>query len=314
MGTEACENEPSDIQQYLNELPFLVDELVTVASTPDALSHVGPVPIPSREVVVDIIEQCRRIIFPGYFSKETLDPVNLKYYLGQETTTLFKKLTEQIILSVKHDCLRYDKACSHCKDEAQYKALRFIRGLKVIGKALASDIQAAFAGDPASKSFDEIIFSYPGFLAITVYRLAHFLYILEVPLIPRIMSEWAHGETGIDIHPGADIGDSFFIDHGTGVVVGETAHIGNEVRLYQGVTLGALSLPASEVDNLRDKKRHPTIEDNVIIYSNATILGPDAVIGARSIIGGNVWLTGPVPPDTKVLLKTPELIYIGNGK
>jgi serine O-acetyltransferase len=177
---------------------------------------------------------------------------------------------------------------------------------------LATDIRAALEGDPAAKSYDEIIFSYPGLLAITVYRMAQELYELDVPLLPRMMTEYAHSLTGIDIHPGAKIGESFFIDHGTGVVVGETTEIGNRVRLYQGVTLGALSIPRNTIDRFRNKKRHPTIEDDVIIYSNTTILGGETVIGARSIIGGNVWITESVPPDTKVLLKLPELVYIGN--
>jgi serine O-acetyltransferase len=168
-------------------------------------------------------------------------------------------------------------------------------------------------GDPAAKSYDEIIFSYPGLFAITVYRMAHKLHELDVPLLPRMMTEYAHSLTGIDIHPGSKIGGSFFIDHGTGVVVGETTEIGNRVRVYQGVTLGALSIARDEADLYRDKKRHPTIEDDVIIYSNATILGGETVIGARSIIGGNVWITESVPPDTKVLLKLPELVYIGNN-
>ena len=178
---------------------------------------------------------------------------------------------------------------------------------------LAKDVRAAYEGDPAAKSYDEIIFSYPGLFAVTVYRLAHQLLEQGVPLMPRIMTEYAHSQTGIDIHPGAHIGESFFIDHGTGVVVGETTEIGDRVRLYQGVTLGALSLPREEVDSLRAKKRHPTIEDDVIIYAGATILGGDTVIGARSVIGGNVWLTESVPPDTKVFLKKPELIYKGTS-
>jgi serine O-acetyltransferase len=179
---------------------------------------------------------------------------------------------------------------------------------------MATDVQAALEGDPAAKNYDEIIFSYPGIFAIAVYRTAHQLYELGVPLIPRMMTEYAHGFTGIDIHPGAKIGKSFFIDHGTGVVVGETTEIGHRVRLYQGVTLGALSLPRDAANRFRNRKRHPTIEDDVIIYSNATILGKDAVIGARSIIGGNVWITEKVPPDTKVLLKRPELVVIGGKK
>jgi serine O-acetyltransferase len=179
---------------------------------------------------------------------------------------------------------------------------------------LTTDVNAALEGDPAAKSHEEVIICYPGFLAITVYRMAHELHELGVPLIPRIMTEHAHSLTGIDIHPGAKIGQSFFIDHGTGVVVGETTEIGDGVRLYQGVTLGALSPSRDAEILLRKGKRHPTIEDDVIIYSNATILGGETVIGARSIIGGNVWITQSVPADTKVLLKAPELVYLGNKR
>jgi serine O-acetyltransferase len=167
--------------------------------------------------------------------------------------------------------------------------------------------------DPAANSCDEVIFSYPGLFAITVYRMAHKLYELKIPLLPRMATEYAHSLTGIDIHPGAKIGESFFIDHGTGVVVGETTEIGNRVRIYQGVTLGALSIPSDAVELFRNKKRPPTIEDDVIIYSNATLLGGQTVIGARSIIGGNVLITESVPPDTKVMLKRPELVYTGNN-
>ncbi len=170
-------------------------------------------------------------------------------------------------------------------------------------------------GDPAATSYDEIIFSYPGIFAITVYRIAHVLYSYNVPLLPRIMTEYAHGQTGIDIHPGAKIGERFAIDHGTGVVIGETTTIGHDVRLYQGVTLGALSLPRDAGEKLRKQKRHPDIEDEVIIYPGATILGGSTVIGARSVIGGNVWLTESVPPDTKVMMEKPGLVYKnGAGK
>jgi serine O-acetyltransferase len=192
--------------------------------------------------------------------------------------------------------------------------LKFVQKIPDIEAILATDIRAALEGDPAAKSYDEIIFSYPGLLAITIYRIAHELHTLRVPIIPRIMTEHAHSLTGIDIHPGAIIGSFFFIDHGTGVVIGETTEIGDRVRIYQGVTLGALSLPHDAGDRYRNKKRHPTIEDDVIIYANTTILGGKTVIGARTIIGGNIWLTESVPPDTKVLLKRPELLYIGNNK
>jgi len=174
---------------------------------------------------------------------------------------------------------------------------------------LAMDVRAAYQGDPAAKGFDEIIFSYPGLFAITVYRIAHQLHEQGIPLIPRIMTEYAHSMTGIDIHPGAHIGESFFIDHGTGVVIGETCEIGNRVRIYQGVTLGALSVQREEVEDLRNRKRHPTIKDDVIIYSGATLLGGNTVIGARSVIGGNVWLTESVPADTQVYMKKPELVF-----
>jgi serine O-acetyltransferase len=174
------------------------------------------------------------------------------------------------------------------------------------------DVNACYHGDPAAKSHDEIIFSYPGIYALTVYRIAHKLFHLNVPLLPRIMTEHAHSTTGIDIHPGAHIGKGFVIDHGTGVVIGETAQIGDHVRIYQGVTLGALSLPKDAVERLKGQKRHPTIEDDVIIYSGATILGGDTVIGARCVIGGNVWITKSVPPDTKVSMKAPELTYMQN--
>jgi serine O-acetyltransferase len=181
--------------------------------------------------------------------------------------------------------------------------------LPQIRTVLATDVRAAYEGDPAAKSFDEIIFSYPGPWAITVYRVAHQLFEQGIPLMPRIMTEYAHHQTGIDIHPGAHIDESFFIDHGTGVVVGETTEIGQRVRIYQGVTLGALSLPKDAVDSLRTQKRHPTVQDDVIIYAQATILGGETVIGARATIGGNVWITESVPPDTKVFLKKPELVY-----
>jgi serine O-acetyltransferase len=194
--------------------------------------------------------------------------------------------------------------------EGQKDALTLLKKLKDLRKSLAEDIRAAYQGDPAAKSFDEIIFSYPGILAIAIYRLAHELHLQEVPIIPRMMTEYAHSVTGIDIHPGALIGGHFFIDHGTGVVIGETTVIGDNVRIYQGVTLGALSLPMEEKgEMLRKMKRHPTIEDHVTIYAGATILGGETVIGAGSVIGGNVWLTRSVPSGTTVMIEPPKLKY-----
>jgi serine O-acetyltransferase len=222
-------------------------------------------------------------------------------------------LTNQIGRALRHDA-RVTRNRYECDDDADYealgqeKALLFLDQLPEIRRVLAHDVQAAFDGDPAVRNVDEIIFCYPGLEAITVYRLAHALYQLQVPLIPRMMTEWAHNKTGIDIHPGAHIGDHFFIDHGTGVVIGQTCEIGERVKIYQGVTLGALSFPTDGDGNLvRGQKRHPTIEDNVVIYANATILGGGTVIGHDSIIGSNVWLTRSVAPHTTVLLEKPNL-------
>ncbi len=206
--------------------------------------------------------------------------------------------------------MRYGLPCTHCADRGYETAIAFLEALPDLRRTLAKDVVAAFEGDPAAKGYDEVIFCYPGVFAVTVYRIAHQLTHLDVPIIPRIMTEYAHSRTGIDIHPAAHIGESFFIDHGTGIVIGETTEIGNRVRIYQGVTLGALSLPRETIDEMRGTKRHPTIEDDVIIYSGATILGGDTVIGTRSIIGGNVWITESVPPDTRVFLKKPELVYL----
>ena len=309
-----CKEDEKTITDFYKGIAPAVKELMDSCKGDDCFHHLEPTPIPTQESAIQIINQARRILFPGYFTQTRLDSLTLEYNLGQETTELFERLSKQVILSIKHECLRYDQPCSQCIERAHDTALKFIHALPDLRAILATDIRAALEGDPAAKSFDEIISSYPGLFAITVYRMAHKLYQLDVPLLPRMMTEHAHGLTGIDIHPGAKIGESFFIDHGTGVVIGETTVIGKRVRIYQGVTLGALSLPKDAGNRFRDKKRHPTIEDDVIIYSNATLLGAEAIIGARSIIGGNVWLTESVPPDTKILLKRPELVYIGNGK
>ena len=294
--------------------PRIVNDLVLSCRTEDSFDHISPEPIPSREAMIGIIEQARRILYPGYFIRSRVDEINLSYYLGQETTALFEALSEQIALSIRHECLRYNQPCTNCEERGQEAATEFMRQLPRLRRMLAMDIRAAYQGDPAAKGFDEIIFSYPGLFAITVYRVAHQLHEQGLPLMPRIMTEYAHSITGIDIHPGADIGESFFIDHGTGVVIGETCEIGSRVRIYQGVTLGALSLQKEEMESLRNRKRHPTIEDDVIIYSGATILGGNTVIGARSVIGGNVWLTECVPQDSQVYMKKPELVFKGRPK
>jgi serine O-acetyltransferase len=237
-----------------------------------------------------------------------VDPVNFRYAIGQGTVALFDLLSEQVTRSIRHECFRLELECANCEQRGYEATLETLARIPELRRVLATDINATFEGDPAARSTDEIVYSYPGLQAIAVYRVAHVLYDLDVPMLPRMMTEYLHGATGIDIHPGAMIGEGFVIDHGTGVVIGETTQIGNGVRIYQGVTLGALSLPRGAGDRFRGEKRHPTIEDDVIIYSGATILGGDTVIGARSLIGGNVWLTESVPPDTRVMIENPRLV------
>ncbi|EFK11029.1 putative serine O-acetyltransferase [delta proteobacterium NaphS2] len=304
-----CDIERRTSRKFRSEIPGIVDELVLSCNREDCFDHVGLEPISSREAIIDLLHRAFCILYPGYFIQKRVDEVNLGYYFGQELTEFFEILSEQITLAVRHDCIRYEQPCSLCQERGEEAAIDFGKQMHRIRRQLALDIHAARDGDPAAASFDEIIFSYPGLYAITVYRMAHQLFEQGVPLIPRIMTEYAHSRTGIDIHPGAHIGDSFFIDHGTGVVVGETTIIGDRVRLYQGVTLGAMSIPREKVKDLSDRKRHPTIEDDVVIYAGSTILGGDTVIGSRSVIGGNVWLTESVPPDTLVFAKAPELVF-----
>jgi serine O-acetyltransferase len=226
-------------------------------------------------------------------------------------TRLYELLSAQISRSIRHECRRMDDLCVKCVHKGWEEALFFMEKMPELRRLLARDVRAHYEGDPASKSLDEIVFCYPGLYAIFVYRVAHELFERGIPLMPRIMTEHAHSLTGIDIHPGATIGTDFFIDHGTGVVIGETTQIGHRVRIYQGVTLGALSVPrvSEGGESLRGRKRHPTIEDDVTIYAQATILGGKTVIGARSVIGGNVWLTSSVPPDTTVLIEPPRHVF-----
>ncbi|MBA3028343.1 MAG: serine acetyltransferase [Desulfobacteraceae bacterium] len=304
-----CKTEAASQSSYREKLPGIVDEIIHSCTNDACHTHIDFHPIFSKEKLIQIIYKLREVIFPGYFDSSKIDPVNLSYALGQDVSVLFDQLSEQVTYSIRHDCFRYDMSCQDCEKLGYEKTLSFLSAIPEIQRLLALDVQACLEGDPAAKSPDEIIFCYPGIFAIMVYRMAHQLNDLGVPFIPRIMTEYAHGQTGIDIHPGAEIGEGFVIDHGTGVVIGETTFIGNQVRIYQGVTLGALSLPRNAGEELRGKKRHPTIEDEVIIYSGATILGGHTRIGARSVIGGNVWITESVPPDTTVLLAKPQLIY-----
>ncbi|BBO81894.1 serine acetyltransferase [Desulfosarcina ovata subsp. sediminis] len=305
---DICRSENECRIQARDRLSTVAERIIDHAESSPCYTHIDSEPIPAEGFATDIIDMFRELLFPGYFSREKLDTVNLRYSLGQTVSKLYDLLADLITHNIRHDCLRFNQSCSGCEDQGHDIALALMDAIPDIRQVLAQDVRAAFEGDPAAKSHDEIIFSYPGVYAISVHRVAHRLFELGVPMLPRIMSEHAHSITGIDIHPGATIGGRFVIDHGTGVVIGETTRIGNNVRIYQGVTLGALSLPKDAGERLRGKKRHPTIEDDVIVYSGATILGGDTVIGARSVVGGNVWLTESIPPDTTVMLETPRLI------
>ncbi len=256
--------------------------------------------LPIRSEVIDIVRDLRAVVFPGYFGLDSTSTDFPEHYAGYRLNNLFDRLNKQIKIAL---CYQGDESrCRMSEDITE----RFIRKLPEVQSMLIKDVQAGFDGDPAAKSKEEIIFSYPGFMAIYVYRIAHVLYLENVPFIPRIMTEYAHSNTGIDINPGATIGEYFFIDHGTGVVIGETTEIGRYVKLYQGVTLGALSTRKGQ--QLSGKKRHPTIHDRVTIYANSTVLGGETVIGENTIIGGNTFITSSIPANSRVSAKSPELV------
>ena len=304
-----CEIEVDFVEGYRSQLPQVIGEIIGSIQGERSISHFNSALIPSKESVTEILEDLKDLLFPGYYRKQEIDAYSLTYQIGNGVNRVFENLAAQIARSIRHECRRLNSLCTRCLDRGQQEALAFLKKIPSLRRVLAGDVQAAYDGDPAAKSLDEIIFSYPCILAVTVYRVAHELHIQGVPLLPRIMTEYAHSITGIDIHPGAMIGKNFFIDHGTGVVIGETTEIGDRVKIYQGVTLGALSFPKDSQGNIiRGRKRHPSLEDDVTIYSNATILGA-VVIGARSVIGGNTWITQDVPPETTVTIERPGLRY-----
>ena len=281
------------------DLRGVVDALVRGASGLSAFPG-GQALLPSREAVIEVVEALRSVIFPGYFGTADLREESLHFYIGATLERASRSLEEQVRRAVAFSERHDFHACTHCAEAARAAAAAFVARLPDIRRLAASDVEAAYEGDPALKSRDEAIFAYPGVFAVTNQRIAHELHVLGVPLIPRIITEYAHTVTGIDIHPGASIGERFFIDHGTGVVVGETSRLGAGVRLYQGVTLGAKSFPLDEHGNpIKGIDRHPIVEDDVVIYAGATILGR-IVIGRGSSIGGNVWLTQSVPPNSRI--------------
>lgn len=302
-----------------SQLPEITARIVSTYHSIDKINHLGHCPLPSYEAVADILENCKEIIYPGFRRRQGLHFGNVAYYIGDLIDGLHDRLTTQIARALRHEFQRLKKS-DECDPDyeriAQEKVISFLEQIPNLRELLATDVQAAFEGDPATGSTDEVIFCYPGLEAITVYRIAHLLYSLDVPFIPRMMTEWAHSKTGIDIHPGAKIGHSFFIDHGTGVVIGQTCMIGNHVKLYQGVTLGALSFARDgdgELVRGEHSRRHPTIEDNVVIYANATVLGGGTTIGHDTVVGSSVWITRSVAPHSTVVLEKPKLRIRGEA-
>lgn len=274
------------------------------------IQHLDFQPLPSHAEIIRVLVTIHELLFPGYIGTQELTGAQLRAHVESRMAWLYESLTEQFKRAICHST-RVESGYAATESEPGEVAAAFLAELPRLREVLATDVEAAYEGDPSATSFDEIIFSYPSIYAVMVYRLAHELFKMRVPLIPRIMTEHAHHRTGIDIHPGTHIGARFFIDHGTGVVIGGTAVIGNNVKLYQGVTLGAFSFDKDATGQLvRNNKRHPTIEDDVVIYAGATILGGETVIGRGSVIGGNVWLTHSVPPGTRVLQESPNLRII----
>lgn len=300
-------------------LPEIVESL---CQANNGLTRLEPAPgwkrsLPSRAALIEVVEWMRSLLFPGYFGATDLTEESVRFHVGVSLDEVRRALEEQIKRAFCFVCKEEDPSrCPECEERVSSAARSFLAQLPKVRRMLSKDVQAAYIGDPAATSPEETILCYPGILAVTSYRLAHELYRLQVPLLPRIITEHAHSITGIDIHPGATIGESFFIDHGTGVVIGETSVIGNRVRIYQGVTLGAKSFPLDEQGNpIKGIPRHPVVEDDVVIYGGATILGR-VTVGRGSVIGGNVWLTHSVPPATKITQAKSvrnELFFEGDG-
>ncbi|MCR4922659.1 MAG: serine acetyltransferase [Lachnospiraceae bacterium] len=302
--------------KYENEINAVVNDLIEDYKKGKTIDKERNFDQPSKTALVDILCKLQKIIYPGYFRNESYKIYTTRNHVTMLVEDVMFNLTKQICIVFKNlpECncqgLSEEDVCSR----AERISLEFLDKLPKIREYINTDVEAAFDGDPAAFNTDEIIFSYPGVYAIFVYRIAHELFCLNVPIIPRMMTEYAHEHTGIDIHPGAVIGKYFFIDHGTGIVIGETTNIGENVKLYQGVTLGALSTRGGQ--SLRNKKRHPTIEDNVTIYSGASILGGETVIGRNSVIGGNAFITSSISEGARVSIKNLELHvnYDNRGK
>jgi len=303
---------------YRNENRKLVHETIESLSKAESYEMVympkhGRT-MPSVDVLAELVNKLREVIFPGYFGIASLRPETYEYHIGVIVDSAYRMLSDQIRKGQCFSCTQgRSKSCEECESKAPGLAATFISKLPEIRRLLSTDVQALFKGDPAAKNAGEIIFSYPAIRALTNHRIAHELHGLNIPIIPRIISEMAHSETGIDIHPAAKIGEGFAIDHGTGVVIGETCIIGNNVKLYQGVTLGAKSFPQDDEGNLvKGIQRHPIVEDDVVIYSNASVLGR-ITIGKGSIIGGNIWVTKDLPPNSRILQRKASKSFFEEG-
>lgn len=290
-----------------NEIDGIVGRIISDYGQGRNIDAVNLFNNPDKGEVTEIVRNLFKVVFPGYFRQRTYKIYNPENSLAVTIEDIFYHLNKQVVLALDFGKHRDAMTGDERRKESYRICCAFFEKMPQIRSFVESDLLAAYDGDPAAGCFEEIILAYPGLMAITVYRLAHELYLLKVPVIPRLMTEFAHSRTGIDIHPGASIGRNFFIDHGTGIVVGETSVIGNNVKIYQGVTIGALSTRGGQ--KLSGKKRHPTIGDNVTIYAGASILGGDTSIGENSVIGGNTFITASVPPNTRVSMKNPEMEY-----
>lgn len=288
--------------RFEDNLPNLVDAIASNYGQEEIFLAKDNLRVPSRKVIIDILTEFRKLMFPGYFGTEYIDSVNAGYFVGHVLTKIHDLMVPQLELALSYAA--GEKACEKVRRLAEDLCVEILNQVPAIQQMLLLDVEAALEGDPAACSKEQVVFSYPGLYAIFVYRIAHEFYVREIPYIPRIMTESAHSKTGIDINAGAVIGKFFFIDHGTGVVIGETTVIGDRVKIYQGVTLGALSTKGGI--SLAGTRRHPTIEDDVTIYSGASILGGQTVIGKESVIGGNSFITKSVPAGCKVSIKNPE--------
>lgn len=301
-----CGNRPESVWTEVKAEKVL-EAICATYEDEKGINHIDGMNMPQRDCVIGALEMLLEVLFPGYGGRFNCRRAGLKFVIGHYLEDIYSALIEQVERAFSYQCRSVCCETCDCQSMADTAVVDLLANLPKIREVLKTDVHAALDGDPAAASTDEIVIAYPGLRAIAIHRVAHELYTSGVPLIPRVMSEHAHSLTGIDIHPGAEVGERFFIDHGTGVVIGETAVIGKDVKIYQGVTLGALSFPKDEKGQLiKGEKRHPNIADGVTIYAGATILG-DVTIGSGSVIGGNVWITESLPAHTKVTIAPPDL-------